>query len=1123
MTAKTIFSKKPNAGLVAEHESENYEVKGFNMFWKSTLISEIYLRNDVPRIYKDIWMGRDKEFQEFLKTFKKLCLSLRNTRPQKWSEESNLDNFIKKVMGALGWESAAQPAPWLAKETFTAAGSEKQKIFKPDILIVNDTREIGYIEELSGEAKLKEARTSSIIVLEAKKWGKIHPAKFSDFDNQCLGYMRLFQHRYSILTDGKTWRLFQDDLSTGSMKRCHQFDLGKLFKHVLAGLSDADDQKIFEDNAKYFYYFFAKKHLLSATQQPSFVDELIMRSQKYAEQVDADLRVRFVSAMAIACNGFKRAMGKDFNEDKIDRIRNVSESHIFNMLFMRFCESKNILPIRQNPHYRNQSLSFVIDGLDTYNPAKEKDDLNAGPLQTYFRNLFTYRSAGTDLHDWILRLITVLEEGLEHPDAKFSIGRFKETVYAEGEVAFLKKYKLNNAEITSLLFELTYIQDETQAFQQISYSFFAPQQLGSIYENFLEYKIAVADVDYIFDEGAWVTANLDKLVVKDVRKPVARKDSLYFTPNDADRAHSGTYYTPHFIVKFILVQCLGPKLAKLNAEDILKLKVCDPSMGSGHFLSAAVNFLAGEYLTKLKLDERGLNGEAEEDLGEAKLKILQHCIYGIDQNSRAVKLAKMSLWLESALPNRELDPLDSQIKLMDSFDLVKSKNWRTKLGFDSKFAGFDVIVGNPPWGSDLSNTERDTLAERMPEVGQGNRDSYKFFFGLGFRLLASKGYIGYLTPSSFLVQPRYSDLRKLIATNTTQIIVDCGDKIFGPDVTAPCAISIVQKGPATKSFAYFDISRAAEKSTALQGTKASLKTTFSKRFDIILDADSKAVSKEVKTFAFFVDPKDCGIKYQRNGCGLKEKGKSDLAQRIFYTGDRQDDRDRKFIIGKDIVAKGYRIEVQEDRYLRHDWASILNADESVYFNREMQELNSKILWRQTANRPIAAVGDATWFANTLQAGVLTQQALDLHFTNETMCCIMNSTWFRYLYCLKVREGKRAFPQVKLYYLKELPIPVPGINELDELSLAYQNLANDTGTMVEVDEVVFKMYGATPAQKSEARDFLAALDKKKEKRSIKVKSTEVKKAEKTEKKNKEKIVKKIKKKTKVREKNVKKVA
>jgi hypothetical protein len=134
-----------------------------------------------------------------------------------------------------------------------------------------------------------------------------------------------------------------------------------------------------------------------------------------------------------------------------------------------------------------------------------------------------------------------------------------------------------------------------------------------------------------------------------------------------ERKTTGSYYTPTELVERLLDEALEPVLARAlkqgNPEEaILALKVCDPAMGSGHFLAGAARRMA-KALASVR------SGESEpgpEPMRCAMADVVQHCIYGVDLNPLAVELCKISLWMEALEPGRPLSFLDHHLKCGNS-------------------------------------------------------------------------------------------------------------------------------------------------------------------------------------------------------------------------------------------------------------------------------------------------------------------------------------------------------------------------------------------------------------------------------------------------------------------------
>lgn len=1053
-SSKLETPEKPQLDLIP---TSNY-----NPYWHSSLFNEVYLLNDVPEKYRDLWEAAEAgPFYEFCNQFRNLCEELQGDDLDSWSERNTINRIIKPILRMLGYfdKCSAHQEPWAEDEPFTVKESGESKTYKPDLIIVNDPKELKYIERKKGDEKVAEASSSVIIPIEAKYWGRIESSKPNssddskradkkdvsdaarslDFDEQCLKYMEVLNKSYGILTDGKTWRLYNRDLSSDNYRRHFQFNIGNLIKHVNAGLDrDSKDYETFLENAKYFFHIFSKQSVFSEKGDRPFVDDLLEYSKKYVAQVEDDIKSRFVSAMALACNGFQRAAKAERATVDLQVIRNVSESHLFNILFIRYCEARNILPMKQSPSYRKVSLSNTIDKLEYFNPEREEDNLNIPMLKRMFSKDFNYSHDGTELYERFLKLKRVVEEGSSNEFDNFEIMGFRESLFSKEEWAFVQKNKLTNREMVRILFELGYCESGVagRRFQQIPYNFFSPRQLGSIYESFLEFRIDIAESDLIWKRGAWEKANLKSEKVKAQSVPKVKSGELFFTPDNKDRKATGSFYTPDFVVQDVVRRALDPICRDLKSADILKLRVCDPAMGSGHFLGAALNHLARKYLEKLECE---LNDDLQISLLDAKQEVLHKCIFGVDINPRAVKLAKMSLWLESASAGRRLEPLDDQLKVGDSLSLSKRFDWAREFEIDGKKKGFDAVVGNPPWGANI-DAFRAEIDAKYGAVSKNHKEIYKLFVQVGNEALKSLGTLGFVLPAGVLYQPRSRDVREYLLANTTlKFAINLGDGIFGKEVVCPSAIVLAAKGSSTKfEFEFIDISQTdlkeRERKLGLSSGEIVASAEVRDRADLEFAASAASINdQEFWQLEEVIKMKDSGINYQRVGVGLGEKGKSDLADRLLYEGKRESSKDIMYWKGEDINE--YWIAKSTERWVRHNFKTIPKKGEVVRVATEIFKIQPKLVWRQTASMPIAAVDQqGIAFGRSIQCGLVNEGfSEDWYYL---LALLLNSSFIRDIYKRMVMEEGRVFPQIKLAKLRALPVPKATAAELKEAKQIY---------------------------------------------------------------------------------------
>ena len=138
-----------------------------------------------------------------------------------------------------------------------------------------------------------------------------------------------------------------------------------------------------------------------------------------------------------------------------------------------------------------------------------------------------------------------------------------------------------------------------------------------------------------------------------------------------ERKTTGSYYTPDSLVQCLLDSALEPVVAdrikdcstaEEKAEAILSLTVCDPAVGSGHFIIAAAHRLA-HHLARWRTGDLE---PAPEDYQSALREVISHCVYGVDLNPMAAELCKVSLWIEAMEPGKPLSFLDHHVQVGNS-------------------------------------------------------------------------------------------------------------------------------------------------------------------------------------------------------------------------------------------------------------------------------------------------------------------------------------------------------------------------------------------------------------------------------------------------------------------------
>lgn len=278
----------------------------------------------------------------------------------------------------------------------------------------------------------------------------------------------------------------------------------------------------------------------------------------------------------------------------------------------------------------------------------------------------------------------------------------------------------------------------------------------------------------------------------------------------------GVYYTPSYIVEYIVGKTLGKLCAGKSPKQMEKLRVVDPSCGSGSFLLTAYQFLLDTHLAWYtdhqpeKYTASVFPGPGGWRLTTSeKRRILLNNIYGVDIDRQAVEVTKLSLLLKLLegenrdaisqrllFGERALPSLEHNIKcgnslvsgtifanhLFDDDELIDRANpfdWQKEFSRVFASKGFDVVIGNPPYS--YRNATEDSLRpyyDQHFKSTQGNYDLYKFFLERSLDLVHPGGLVGMIVSASFLVQPTFSRIRDILLDASIHTLAPLGPGAF---------------------------------------------------------------------------------------------------------------------------------------------------------------------------------------------------------------------------------------------------------------------------------------------------------------------------------------------------------
>ncbi|MGH8068048.1 MAG: Eco57I restriction-modification methylase domain-containing protein [Candidatus Entotheonellia bacterium] len=422
-----------------------------------------------------------------------------------------------------------------------------------------------------------------------------------------------------IVTNGKLWRLYS---STASNKATNYYEID--LEEAIA----ANDQIT---ALKYWWLMFRQQAFTG------FLDKLLKDSAEYAKELGDRLKNRvFEEIFPQFAKGFiadMRAKGvSDLNEEALAAVFSGTMTFLYRLMFILYAESLELLPVHDVRGYREHSLDRmkyeIADAGGTL--------LDASPEKLSAR----YKTDPTALYERLQALFTVIDQGSDELNMPTYNGGLFSPETDSGR--FLATYAIPDRYLALGLDRLTRdVDDRTKALVFIDFKSLGVRHLGSIYEGLLEFKLRIAAEKFA------VTKEKGKEVykpAKQVKKPLAiiDKGDVYLENDKRERKVTGSYYTPDYIVKYIVRHTVGPVLerkfaalekrlrdaqrdyrkyvklveARRNAfgrdesatvywnnrdmqnlvDDCMNVRVLDPAMGSGHFLVEVVDYVSNRLI-----------------------------------------------------------------------------------------------------------------------------------------------------------------------------------------------------------------------------------------------------------------------------------------------------------------------------------------------------------------------------------------------------------------------------------------------------------------------------------------------------------------------------------------------
>ena len=402
------------------------------------------------------------------------------------------------------------------------------------------------------------------------------------------------------------------------------------------------------------------------------LEELDGKSHRHAFGVSTDLKYALREAIELLGNEAIRHIREVEHVQMYDRESVLAEDlgreclrYMYRLLFLFYVEARPELgyaPMDSAVYRKGYSLERLRDvelarlttdrGLDGYH------------LQESLELLFKQIREGHE---------PKAEDGPGKPEHNtFRLRKLDSKLFDRERTPTLSRVRLRNEVLQRVirLLSLTRPAGKRKRRGRISYAQLGINQLGAVYESLLSYQgfFAEEDLYEVKKEGekrdelemAWFVRgeDLDKYTEgekvfvrdRDGRKTLLKypKGTFIYRQRGRSRESSASYYTPESLTRLVVKYTLKERIKEdMPAREILELRVCEPAMGSGAFLTEAVNQLAEKYLER-RQKERGKRisrTDYPEELQRVKHYITDRNVYGVDLNPVAVELGEISLWL----------------------------------------------------------------------------------------------------------------------------------------------------------------------------------------------------------------------------------------------------------------------------------------------------------------------------------------------------------------------------------------------------------------------------------------------------------------------------------------------
>jgi type I restriction-modification system DNA methylase subunit len=763
--------------------------------------------------------------------------------------------------------------------------------------------------------------------------------------------------------------------------------------------------------------------------------------------------------------------------------------------------------------------TYLATSISIHNKSLDEDELNFAVQQTIDRIIFLRIAEDRSVEPY-----GNLKEAVKHGELYqnlLSVFREADQKYNSGLFDFTKDriseaLKVDNKVIKTIVNELYYPESPYE------FSVLSVEILGSAYEQFLGKTISI-------DKGH--RARIEE-------KPEVRKAG-------------GVYYTPQYVVEYIVQNTVGKLVEGKTPGEVSALRIVDPACGSGSFLIGAYQYLLewhkNYYTARPPKGKKNSPLTPDGHLSTAeKKRILLNNIYGVDIDVNAVEVTKLSLLLRcmegetqasisyqmSMFNERVLPTLDNNIKsgnsLIDTdfYDTqldfgeekkVKPFNWQkafpevfAKAGTEQgRSGGFDAVIGNPPWGADLTEEMLHYLRIKHQPIIVRMVDSYMYFIDKSINILNNSGYLGMIIPSTFLNQSDLQLLRKKIIENyNIQAVINLGDKVFGKKVLNTSTVLIVTKADSCSDHISISDLRNINPNEKPHKLKE-VTISDSRQWIEMISADPKVIfitSNDAKNNLYKRLKKDHKA-FKEIIEGEIQRGISpDYSKAFILSNEEAISKNiehellKPLVIGKHIqrytkiksndyiiylTAKDKIEEFPNAREHLHKFKDLITCKEvkegkhpwySLHRPRNPEIFLPDKFIGLTTTKKLCLVLDEEGYYSTDALFVFKSKP---NINMKAILAVFNSSTFQYLYDYFTQGGQRVIPQVKAVFLYDLPFPNLKNKEieLEELVIKLMNISEELQSVTletrreqlqakidyceeRVNRLVYELYGLT---------------------------------------------------------------